>query len=42
MSSLAVVNAELIASGDLARPVLEGDSVLVEDGKSARSGMQPD
>ncbi len=38
MSSLAVVNAGLIASGDLARPVLEGNCVLVEDGKISEIG----
>jgi len=38
MSSLAVVNAGLIASGDLARPVLEGNCVLVEDGKISGIG----
>ena len=38
MSSLAVVNAGLIASGDLERPVLEGNCVLVEDGKISEIG----
>ncbi len=38
MSSLAIVNAGLIASGDLARPVLDGDCVLVEDGKISENG----
>ena len=38
MSSLAIVNAGLIASGDLARPVLDGDCVLVEDGKISEIG----
>ena len=33
MSSLAIVNAGLILSGDLSRPILEGDCVVVEDGK---------
>lgn len=38
MSSLAIVNAGLIASGDLARPVLDGDCVIVEDGKIREIG----
>ena len=38
MSSLAIVNAGLIASGDLARPVLEGNCVLVEDWKISEIG----
>jgi len=38
MSTLAIVNAGLIASGDLARPVLDGDCVLVEDGKISDIG----
>jgi len=38
MSSLAIVNAGLIASEDLARPVLEGNCVLVEDGKISEIG----
>ena len=38
MSTLAIVNAGIIASGDLARPVLDGDCVLVEDGKISDIG----
>ena len=38
MSSLAVMNAGLIASGDLACPVLKGNCVLVEDGEISEIG----
>jgi len=38
MSSLAVINAGLILSGVLAEPLLDGDCVLVEDGKISRVG----
>ena len=38
MSSLAIVNAGLILSGDLSRPLLDGDCVVIEDGKIAGVG----
>jgi len=38
MASLAVINIGAIVSGDLAQPVLDGDCVLVEDGKISAIG----
>ena len=39
MSSLAIINAGMILSGDLARPVLDGDCVLMDEGKIAQVGQ---
>ena len=38
MASLAVINIATIASGDLDQPLLDGDCVLVEDGKISAIG----
>ena len=41
MPTLGVVNIGTIVSGDLARGVVPGDSILVEDGRIARVGDGP-
>ena len=38
MSSLAIINLGLILSGDLAKPLLEGDCLVAEEGKINRVG----
>ena len=38
MSSLAIINAGMILSGDLSQPVLEGDCVVTENGKISAVG----
>nr|MCS5539995.1 hypothetical protein [Roseibacillus sp.] len=38
MASLAVINIGTITSGDLDQPLLDGDCVLVEDGKISAIG----
>ena len=39
MSSLAIVNAGLILSGELSQPLLEADCVLAGDSKISRAGL---
>ncbi len=39
MSSTAIVNIGTLISGDLATPVLDADSVLIEDGRISKIGL---
>ena len=40
MPGMAIINIGLLVSGDLEQPLLEGDSVLIADGKITRVGQR--